>query len=168
MDNDQVLAPEEIFMGRDHPIRPGSKSMSGEDFYVLYILYRQEPTRSLRSYVYWLYNYTGTIVSERTVLRWFDDAFPIRGRLRVPNLVPYDKFRPRNIEKAWEYLDHIARISSERLQYGNEKSLKGKAIINKKAWRDVLTGLVPPTITDPDLRNTYLIIGICGITNGLC
>jgi transposase len=81
----------------------------------------------------------------------------------MPNLVPYDKFRPRNMEKAWEYLDHIARISPERLKYGDEKSLKGKAIFNKLARRDVLTGLVPPTMTDPDFRNTYSIIGICGI-----
>ncbi len=110
-------------MGWDHPIGPGSKSMSGEDFYVLYILYRQEPTWSLKSYMSWLYYHMGTIVLERTVSRWFDDAFPIRGRLRVPNLVPHDKFWPRNIEKAWEYLDHIARISPERLKYGNEKSL---------------------------------------------
>jgi hypothetical protein len=49
----------------------------------------------------------------------------------MPNLVPYDKFWPRNMEKAWEYLDHIARISPERLKYGDEKSLKGKAIFNK-------------------------------------
>jgi transposase len=163
MENGRVLPPEKIFMNQDHPIGPGSLSMSGEDFYVLYFLYRQEATRSLKSYVYWLHYYTGTIVSERTVSRWFDEAFPIRGRLRVPNLVPYDKFRPGNIEKAWEYLDHISRISPERLKYGDEKSLKGKAIFNKKARRDVLTGLVPPTMTDPDLRNTYSIIGICGI-----
>jgi hypothetical protein len=137
--------------------------MSGEDFYVLYILYRQQPTLSLKSYVYWLLCCTGTIVSESTVSRWFHHAFPIRGRLCVPNLVPYDKFRPGNMEKAWDYLDHIARISPERLKYGDEKSLKGKEIFNKLARRDVLTGLVPATITDPDLRNTYSIIGICGI-----
>ncbi len=83
----------------------------------------------------------------------------------MPNLVPYDKFQPRNLEKAWEYLNHIARISPERLKYGDEKSLKGKAIFNKKARRDVLTGLVPHTMTDPDLRNRYSIIGICGICN---
>ncbi len=81
----------------------------------------------------------------------------------MPNLVPYDKFRPGNMEKAWEYLDHIARISPERLKYGDEKSLKGKSIFKKLARRDVLTGLVPATTTDPDLRNTYSIIGICGI-----
>ena len=59
----------------------------------------------------------------------------------MPNLVPYDKFRPGNMEKAWEYLNHIARISPERLKYGDEKSLKGKSIFNKLARRDVLMGL---------------------------
>jgi hypothetical protein len=59
--------------------------------------------------------------------------------------------------------DHIARISPERLKYGDEKSLKGKSIFNKLAWRDVLMGLVLVTTADPDLRNTYSIIGIYGI-----
>ena len=77
MENDRVLVLEEIFMGWNNPIRPGSKSMSSESFYVLYILYWQEPTRSLKSYVYWLYYYMGTIMLETTVSWWFDDAFPI-------------------------------------------------------------------------------------------
>jgi hypothetical protein len=161
--NDRVLAPEEIYGAWGNPIGPGSMIMSGEDFYVLYLLYRQQPTRLLKSYVYWLFCCRGMIVLESTILRWFSNAFPIWGRLCVPNLVPYDKFRPRNIEKAWEYLDHIARISPERLKYGDEKSLKGKAIFNKLAQQDVLTGLVLPTTTDPNLRNSYSIIGICGI-----
>jgi transposase len=164
VENDRVLTPKEVYLARDNPIGPGSMSMSGEDFYVLYILYRQEPTRSLKSYVYWLFCCTGTIVSESTVSRWFHFAFPISGRLCKPNLVPYDKFRPGNIEKAWEYLGHLSKISPERLKYGDEKSLKGRAIFNKNARRDVLTGLVPRTMTDPDLRNTYSIIGICGIS----
>ena len=154
MENARILTPEEIYLARANPIGPGSRSMSDKDFFVLYILYRQEPTRSLKSYVYWLFCCTGAIVSESTVSRWFNHAFPVRGRLCVPNLVPYDKFRPRNIEKAWEYLEHISKISPERLKYGDEKSLKGKAIFNKLARRDVLTGLVPRTMTDPDLRNT--------------
>jgi hypothetical protein len=68
-----------------------------------------------------------------TVWQWFNHAFPVRGQLCVPNLVPYDKFRSCNMEKAWEYLDHISKISLERLKYGNEKSLKGKAIFT--GWR---------------------------------
>jgi hypothetical protein len=92
IENKQVLPLEEFFLGWDNPIGPGSKSMSGEDFYVLYILHQQEPTRLLKSYVYKLYYYTGMIMLANTVLRWFGNAFPILGRLRVPNLVPYNKF----------------------------------------------------------------------------
>jgi hypothetical protein len=99
MENERVLTPEEVYMARAHPIGPESRSMSGDDFYVLYILYWQQPTRSLRSYVYWLFCCTGLIVSESTVAQWFHFAFPIQGRLQVPNLVPYDKFRPSNMEK---------------------------------------------------------------------
>ncbi len=97
------------------------------------------------------------------MLQWFHFAFPISGRLCKPNLVPYDKFRPGNI-KAWDYLGHLSKISAELLKYGNKKSLKGRAIFNKKARRDVLTGLVLQTMMDPDLCNTYSIIGICGIS----
>ena len=32
------------------------------------------------------------------------------------------------MEKSWDYLVHIARISLERLKYRDEKSLKGKEI----------------------------------------
>ncbi len=154
MENERVLAPEEIYMARAHPIGPGSRSMSGEDFYVLYILYRQQPTRSLRSYVYWLFCCMGMIVLESTMSRGFHFAFPIQGRLWVPNLVPYNKFWPSNMEKAWEYCNHIARISPEWLKCRDKKSLKGKSIFNKLARKDVLTGLVPATTMDLDLSNT--------------
>ena len=41
MENARVLTPEEIHLARANPIKPGSRSMSDEDFFVLYILYRQ-------------------------------------------------------------------------------------------------------------------------------
>jgi hypothetical protein len=84
-------------------------------------------------------------VSESTVLRGFNHAFPIWGRLCMPNLVPYDKFRPGNIEKAWEYLDHIARISPERLKYRDDKLLKGALglLANLKETRKVLHKRMP-------------------------
>jgi len=82
----------------------------------------------------------------------------------VPNLVPYDKFRPRNVEKAIEYIRALARIDPGRLKYADEKSLKGRDICNKLTRRDPFTGIVPPAMTDPDFRNSYSIIGICGIS----
>ncbi len=44
-----------------------------------------------------------------------------------------------------------------------KKSLKGKDICNKLARRDPFTWIVPLMMADPDLQNTYSIIGICGI-----
>jgi hypothetical protein len=82
----------------------------------------------------------------------------------VPNLVPYDKFHPQNIEKAVKYTRALARIDPGRLKYANKTSLKGKIICNKLAWRGPFTGIVPSTMADPDLQNTYSIIGICGIS----
>ncbi len=38
VENDQVLTPKEVYLARDNPIGPGSMSISGEDFYMLYIL----------------------------------------------------------------------------------------------------------------------------------
>ncbi len=85
----------------------------------------------------------------------------------MPNLVPYDKFYPQTIKKAVKYIRALARIDPDRLKYANKKSLKGKDICNKLAPRDPFSGIVPPMMADPDLQNTYSIIGICGITRRL-
>ena len=53
--NSRILAPGEIYGARDNPIAPRLMSMFGVIFFVLYILYRQQPTRSLKSYIYWLF-----------------------------------------------------------------------------------------------------------------
>ena len=57
MENEHVLAPDEKYLNgaSGSLVGPGSRSMSDEDFFVLYMLYCQEPTRSLKSYQYWLF-----------------------------------------------------------------------------------------------------------------
>ena len=126
-------------------------------------MYQKDTQRSLNSYVNYLFVYTSTIVSPSVVSRWFLHAFPVRGGLCKPNLVPYDKFRPANIIKAKEYLDILSKLDPRRIKYCDEKSLKGRSIYNKKPRRDIVTGVVPDILTAPDLRNTYSIIGMCGI-----
>jgi hypothetical protein len=112
MENSHILTPEEILLALSLPIGPGSRSMSDEEIFILYLLYRQDPTRSLKSYVYWLFCCTETTMLRSTVSRWFNHAFPLRGGLCVPILVPNDKFRSCNMGKAWEYLDHIKQNKS--------------------------------------------------------
>ncbi len=48
MENERILAPEEIYLACNNPIGPGSRSMSKEDFFLLYILYRQQEINGIK------------------------------------------------------------------------------------------------------------------------
>ena len=89
----RVLRPSEIQQNREGPVvGPGSRSLDEIDGAVLLFLYLQEPSRTLRNYTtQHLEELTGTVVSESTVCRWFLYAFPFRGGLCRPNLVPFGK-----------------------------------------------------------------------------
>jgi hypothetical protein len=81
-------------------------------------------------------------------------------------MVPIDKFKPENIERALEYIHAVLSLDQSRLKFVDEKSLKGAEIFNRKVRRDPITGEVPSIITDSDFRNTYTIIGLCGVDTG--
>ena len=80
-----------------------------------------------------------------------------------PNLVPYDKFRPENEGRAYEFLFMLSHFSPERVKFGDEKSLKGQELYCRNVRRDPETGEIPPIMTGPDFRNTHSITGFCGI-----
>jgi hypothetical protein len=85
---------------------PGSIALDEGDCFTLICLMRKKPTRSLGSYVHELYRLRGTTVSKMTISRFFKHALPIRAGLCVPNLVPYDKFRPRRHDAEKKYCSH--------------------------------------------------------------
>jgi transposase len=157
----RVLHPKEKKQKRK--IGPGANSLDTFDSFVLLVLYLIEDTRTLPSYAENLFLLTGAQVSESTISRFFNHAFPIKGGLRKPNLVPYDKFRPENLLRARDYVRIISKVDPHRLKFGDEKHLKGAEIYCRRTRRNVLTGEVPPCYTAPDFRNTYTILGLCGI-----
>ena len=79
--------------------------------------------------------------------------------------IPIDKFKPENALCIHEYLLTISLLLPQifRIKFGDKKPLKGSELFSAKARRDPLTGDVPPTIVDSNFRNTYNIIGFCGI-----
>ena len=156
-----VIDPNKVFQGR--VIGAGVISLTTEDEVILLKLYLEEPARSIKSYVGGLYYFTGKQVSKSTISNFWLKAFPVAGSLRKTNTVPYSKFSDHNIERACEYLNDIADINPVRLKFGDEKLLKGSEVYNRVPRRNVLNGEVPPTFTGNDYRNTYAIIGFCGI-----
>lgn len=123
-----VLNPKEVYKNLEGPIGPGSKSIGETGAFILYLLYSEEPSRTLSSYVEWLEIILGVVVNESTVSWVFKTAFPYSAGLYRPNLVPYDKFRPANLEKAMEYLTFIALVDPRRVKFGDEKLLKGQEL----------------------------------------
>ncbi len=101
-----------------------------------------------------------------TICHFWKNGFDTAANLRKANMVPIDKFKPENIERALEYIHAVLSLDQSRLKFVDEKSLKGAEIFNRKVRRDPITGEVPSIITDSDFRNTYTIIGLCGVDTG--
>ena len=57
----------------------------------------------------------------------------------------------------------VVEFDPIRIKYGDEKHLKGQELFNRPTRRDPLTGERPPMLVPPDFRNTYTIIGFCGL-----
>ncbi|KAL7554535.1 hypothetical protein ACHAWF_018025 [Thalassiosira exigua] len=159
----RVRRPSEILENKDILRGAGARTLDSLDRFVLLQLLREQPGRSLTSYHKLLFDYTGTVASKKTISRFFREAFPHRGGFVKPNLVPYDKFRPENKTRAYEFLYMLSHFAPERVKFGDEKSLKGQELYSKKVRRDPETGDVPVVATPSDFRNTYSITGFCSI-----
>ena len=142
---------------------PGTKTLDALDTFVILILYINEPSRGLPSYAAHLHHFTGTVVSESVLSRFFKEAFPFTASLHRPNLIPLDKFRRENCARACEYLQIIAKIDPYHLKFGDEKCLIGREVFNQRVRRHPMTDEIPPMGTTPDYTNTYLLTGFCGI-----
>ena len=141
----------------------GGYTFDVADYYVLIELYREEPSRTIGSYALNLQLRTGLVVSEPTIRRVLEKSFRYAGKLRAVNLIPLDKFRYENMIKAGEFVDVISKFPIDRIKCVDEKLLKNAEGLGRRARRDPITGIVPPTFTMGDFRNTYKLLGICGI-----
>jgi transposase len=133
------------------------------DRFILYALYLEQPYWSLGNYQDWLCYFIGSNPSKSTISRYLKTAYPHSAGFVKPNMVPYDKFRQENIEKAYDYIFTILQLDPARIIFGDEKLLKGQEIFNRLVRRDPMTGQKPAINPDPDFRNTHSITGFCSI-----
>ena len=130
---------------------------------VILCLYVEESSRSIRLYQDLLFPYTGIIVSESTMSRFFLHALLFKGSMVKPNLVPLDKFRPQTVANLIDYINFIVGERPCNIKWCDGKNLKGQELFSRKVWGKPLTGRIPSVPTDPDFRNTHNIVGFCGI-----
>jgi hypothetical protein len=56
----------------------------------------------------------------------------IKGGFVNTNLVPYNKYCPANKLRAYKYIYMLSHFAPELVKFGDEKSLKGQELFNKK------------------------------------
>jgi len=76
---------------------PGTKTLDVLDTFVILRLYINNPSRGLPSYAAHLHHFTGTVVSESVLSRFFKEAFPFTASLHCQNLIPLEKVPSREL-----------------------------------------------------------------------
>ncbi len=94
-------------------------------------------------------------VSKQTISHFFLHAFPFRGSMTKPNLVPYDKFRLENVARMHEYVNFIVQFKPSQLKFGDEKSLKGQELFCRRV--EVILSLVRSPQSQLPLTSETLI-----------
>ena len=141
----------------------GARTFTLEDEHILLALRAADPSCNLGRYQRGLFQRTGTLASKSLISSCFLHAHHYKGSLRKGSFVPKDKFKPENHLRLLEYLAEIRLFDPRMIKFGDEKHLKGAEIFNRKVRRDPITGAVDGIPVDPDFRNTYTIMGLCGI-----
>jgi hypothetical protein len=67
-------------------------------FFVL-LLYMEAPSRGFHIYALWLEHFTVMQVSDSLLSQLFNDAFPIRGGMHLPNHIPLTNFALRIVSE---------------------------------------------------------------------
>ena len=111
---------------------PGFYKLTVVDYWMLLQLRKECDSRSLASYRYELFHRTGTLISRSTIHRIFHKAYLYRGGLRKPNLIPLDKFKPSNIQRARDFVQIISNFPLARLKFVDEKLLKNSEGLTRK------------------------------------
>jgi hypothetical protein len=143
----------------------GSRIFTPTDESVLLLILRRNPSASLSEYRRLLYQATGCVASISTLSAWFLHRGPFKGSKIKSSVVPFDKYKRANLARISEFRRIRDTLDHTRLKFTDEKHLKGAELFNRKVRKCPMTGYVHEVVVDPDFRNTYTIIGFCGIDN---
>ena len=80
--------------------QPQPRKIKELEAFILHMLYLDELSQLMQSYAYWLEYFIDTEVAQATISKFFNHFFKIKDSFCKPNFVPYDKFKPNNIQKA--------------------------------------------------------------------
>ena len=93
-----MIDPAEMHLQKNFQWGVGMHLTREEDGFLL-SLRSEIPNRPNLDYCRKLLAFSGTVISSSFVSNYFAKAWTFSGKYRKPNLIPLDKFRPRNVLK---------------------------------------------------------------------
>jgi hypothetical protein len=100
-------------------------------------------------------------VSHQTISNFFKKWFAFRGSLRMSSFVPLDKYKPKNIERYYEFLEMIKKLP-EHFEFHciDEKQVINHHCVQERVCACPLTGQVRCIHVTGDFREAYNLIAI--------
>ena len=141
----------------------GMYALDNGDEQLLLQLRKKKHQTPLHEYQSGLFQQRGKYVSISTLHRFFESRFPFRGKLKVANQVPIDKFKPENIIRTYEYKRDFAKLNPVNTKFGDECHCRESDAYSRYARVDPLTGDLEPVMVHSNFRNAFTVIGFCGI-----
>jgi hypothetical protein len=138
-----VRDPELIRRAKNHVLGPGQKLSTVHEMFLL-CLRTLDPARPLYSYVQELNNQFQKQVSTQSISNWFNKRWDFCGNLKRGNLVPLDKWKPRNKLRYYKFVQKL-RIYSDHSKYNfiDKKHIFNKDVYQQRVRKDPLTGRLP-------------------------
>ena len=93
-----------------------------------------------------LFQRRGTYVSQSTIHRWFLHRYPFRGKLKVGNTFPIDKYTVDNIIRTDEYKQVFSQLDPINTKFGDEAHVKESNCYSNYARVDPITGWLEPIL----------------------
>jgi hypothetical protein len=140
-----VKDPELIRRPKNNVLGPGQKLSTIHKMFLL-CLRTLDPARPLYNYVQELNKnqFNNKVSTQSSISDWFNKRWDYCGNLKRGNLVPLDKWKPRNKLRYYEFLQKL-RIYSDHSKYNfiDEKHIFNKDVYSTRVRKDPLTGRLP-------------------------
>jgi hypothetical protein len=120
-----------------------------------------DPSCPLYSYVNELNAHFGKLVSYQSISDWFKKRWNHQGKLLRANLVPLDKWKPRNKLRYYEFVQKLHIYSNHsKFNFIDKKHIHNKDMYATKVRQDLLDGKLPGIHVSGNFGEAYNIMAI--------
>jgi hypothetical protein len=155
-----LVDPQVLRQKKDNFVGPGQKLLTIHKMFLLG-LRTLDPTRPLCKYVQELNKHFGLLVSYQSISDWYEKCWDYKGNLKQANIVPLDKWKPRNKVGYYKFMQKLCIYSNRsKFNFIEEKRIYNKDVYATKGRADPLDGKLPCIHISSNFPEAYNVMAI--------